>query len=206
MTPPLRARYEHSIHLHDDPVVCVFENFLSEDEISHLIEAGRNGLKPAQTIVDSGKVENTGRTGNVCWIPQRHDPVIAALAERISSLVGLPLANSEPFQLVHYRETQSYAPHFDGWDPTTEAGKRCMVRGGQRLVTCLLYLNDVQGSGATVFPRLKMGMDARKGRMLLFHNCANGTATLHPDALHGGTPVRNGEKWICNLWFRERSF
>lgn len=200
------THYDHSIHVHDEPVVCVFENFLSEDEINHLIAAGRHGLKPAETIVDSGRIENTGRSGNVCWIPQRHDQVIAALAQRISNLVGLPVVNSEPFQLVHYRESQSYAPHFDGWDPATEAGKRCMARGGQRLVTCLLYLNDVIGSGATVFPRLKMGVDARRGRMLLFHNCASGTATLHPDSVHGGLPVREGEKWICNLWFRERPF
>ena len=206
MASALRTRYEHSIHVHDDPLICVFENFLSDGEIRHLIEAGRNGLKPAQTIVDNGKVATAGRTGNVCWIPQRHDAVIAALAERISALIGLPLANSEPFQLVHYRATQSYAPHFDGWDPATEAGMRCMARGGQRLVTCLLYLNDVQGSGATVFPRLQMGVDARRGRMLLFHNCASGTSALHPDSVHGGTPVRSGEKWICNLWFRERPF
>ncbi|MDP1932621.1 MAG: 2OG-Fe(II) oxygenase [Gammaproteobacteria bacterium] len=206
MILPPHTRYEGSIHVHDDPVVCVFENFLGENEIHHLIQAGRDGLKPAQTIVDSGKVENTGRTGKVCWIPQHHDPVIAALAARISAVVSLPLTNSEPFQLVHYTDSQSYAPHFDGWNPATEAGKRCMARGGQRLVTCLLYLNDVPGSGATVFPRLKIGVDARKGRMLLFHNCANGTTELHPDAVHGGMPVRNSEKWICNLWFRERHF
>lgn len=206
MSFPPHTRYAGSIHLSDAPTACVFEHFLSEEEIVHLLRAGQDRARPAQAITDNGAVGNSGRTGTVCWIPQRHDPVIAALAERICTVVGLPLDNTEPFQLVHYLPSQGYAPHYDGWNPETEAGKRCMARGGQRLVTCLLYLNDVVGSGATVFPKLRMGVDARKGRMLLFHNCITGTADLHPDSLHAGLPIRVGEKWVCNLWFRESRF
>ena len=27
--------------------------------------------------------------------------------------------------------------------------------------------------------------------------------TRHPKSLHGGSPVWGGEKWACNLWFRQ---
>lgn len=192
--------------VNDEPFICVFEKFLSDDEIEHLIQAGSSNLEPAKTIRNDGVIENTGRTGSIGWISQRHDPVITALSERVSRIVGLPSANSEPYQLVQYRTQQYYAPHYDGWDSASEAGKRCMARSGQRLVTCLLYLNDVIGSGGTVFPKLRIGIGARKGRLLVFHNCYNGSARLHPDSVHGGLPVKSGEKWVCNLWFRERGF
>lgn len=194
------------ILLHEEPLIFVQDDFATGDEIRHLQQAGKDRLKPAATITDDGTVTTTGRSGSVCWVPQHHDPVIAALAQRLSALVGLPLSHSEPFQLVHYAATQGYAPHYDGWQADTEAGRRCMARSGQRLVTCLLYLNDVPGSGGTAFVRLKFGVDARRGRLLVFHNCHKGSNLLHPDTLHAGMPVRSGEKWVCNLWFREREF
>ena len=30
------------------------------------------------------------------------------------------------------------------------------------------------------------------------------TTNIPPKSLHAGMPVTNGEKWIVNLWFRER--
>ncbi len=206
MTLPARTHYKGSIPISDEPLVCAFENFLSDKEIDHLIQAGKSSLQPAETVAESGAIERTGRSGTIAWVPQRHDVVIAVLTERICALVGLPLAHTEPLQLVHYTNSQGYAPHYDGWNPDTPGGKECLQRGGQRVLTCLLYLNDVVGSGGTVFPKLQLGVDARKGRMLLFHNCCKDTATLHPNSVHAGLPVKNGEKWVCNLWFRERAF
>ena len=41
---------------------------------------------------------------------------------------------------------------------------------------------------------------------MLFHNLADHEVvdmTRHPKSLHGGSPVWGGEKWACNLWFRQ---
>lgn len=32
------------------------------------------------------------------------------------------------------------------------------------------------------------------GRLLLFHNCYEGSCSVHPDSLHSGKPVIAGEK------------
>jgi len=42
--------------------------------------------------------------------------------------------------------------------------------------------------------------------MVLFHNCHQGSNVRHPDSLHGGMPVIQGEKWACNFWFREKAY
>lgn len=192
--------------LADEPNVRVFDDFVSDSEIAHLIAAGNQDLAPALVSLGEKGSLSQGRTGRNCWIAHSHDPIIAALSDRISALIALPLLNAESLQLIHYFETQEYAPHFDAWDAGTEAGDRCMKRGGQRLVTCLLYLNDVEQGGGTNFPKLGIIVEAKKGRMLVFNNCHPGTTIRHPSTLHGGMPVLTGEKWACNLWFRERSY
>jgi len=189
-----------------DPLLCVFDDFVNDEEIAHLLQASATLLAPALVTGPADGVPSKRRTGRNCWIPHKHDPIIAALCERVSALAGLPLLQAESLQLIHYDENQEYAPHYDAWDADTEAGQRCMKRGGQRLITCLLYLNDVPEGGGTTFPKLKLEVAARKGRMVLFHNCILGSSVRHINSLHGGMPVLNGEKWACNLWFREHKY
>lgn len=198
--------YGSGRQLHDDPPVWLFPDYLSGAEIVHLLQAASPGLKRAEVSSAQGGMLSEGRTGSNCWIAHGHDAVTEALARRVAALVKLPLENAESFQVVHYNEGQEYRPHFDAWDAGTERGERCMARGGQRLVTCLMYLNDVPEGGGTAFPKLGLEVRARKGDMLLFHNCHPGTALRHPATLHGGMPVSKGEKWACNLWFREKRY
>lgn len=205
MSPTIRCEYESGQRVNDEPIVYVFEDFLSGNEIQALITAAEENLKQALVSAEKAGVVSKGRTGRNCWVKHQQTPLIHQFASRISTLIGLPLDNAESFQLIHYGETQKYAPHYDSWDAKSDRGKRCMARGGQRLVTCLLYLNDVEDGGGTCFPKLDMEVRAVKGRMIVFHNCFAGTNVRHPASLHGGLPVLKGEKWACNLWFRERS-
>ncbi|MEQ8312577.1 MAG: 2OG-Fe(II) oxygenase [Gammaproteobacteria bacterium] len=206
MTIKLRPFYETGNKVNDDPVVCVFENFLTEKEVEALLAAARPKLKQALVSAAKSGVESAGRTGSNCWIPHNTSPLIAELSLRVSEVVGIGLEFAESLQVVYYNEGQQYAPHFDAWDANTERGQRCMAKGGQRLVTCLLYLNEPEGGGGTCFPKLDMEVRARKGRMLLFHNCHEGSTIRHPHSLHGGMPVSSGEKWACNFWFREKLY
>ncbi|MEX1198947.1 MAG: 2OG-Fe(II) oxygenase [Pseudohongiellaceae bacterium] len=190
--------------LSDSPFIRRVDAFVEEDERQALLDAARPQLQRALVSAAHAGVESAGRTGRNCWVPHATTPVIQALAERIAVLADLPLTHAESFQVIHYGESEEYRPHYDAWKADTERGQRCMVRGGQRLVTCLVYLNDVASGGATCFPRLKLEIPARAGDLLLFHNCHPGTITRHPDTLHGGMPVLKGVKWAANLWFRER--
>ena len=199
-----RDFYETGNQIHDDPKVVVFEDFLQPLEIEQLLQIAESHLQQALVSAAQSGVVSEGRTGRNCWIPHTYNPVISTLCERVSEVVGMPLEYAESIQVVHYEQTQQYAPHYDAWDATTERGQRCMARGGQRLVTCLLYLNDPEAGGGTSFPNLNMQIAAKKGRMLVFHNCSPNSTTRHIDSLHGGMPVLAGEKWACNLWFREQ--
>ena len=206
MTLQIRQQYDIGQQVNEDPIVYVFEDFLQASESAALIAAAQANLQRAVVSDAKAGAVSAGRTGQNCWVRHRQTEVIGQLCDRISTLVNLPLTQAESLQVIHYAETQEYRPHYDAWDAKTERGQRCMERGGQRLVTCLLYLNDVAAGGGTCFPKLDMEVRAIKGRMVLFHNCYPGTTLRHPASLHGGLPVTSGEKWACNLWFRERSY
>lgn len=206
MTVKLRSFYETGNQVNNDPLVCVFENFLSEKEAEALLDAARPKLQQALVSAAKSGVQSDGRTGSNCWIHHGTSSIIADISLRVAEVVGLGLENAESLQVVYYGEGQEYAPHFDAWDANTERGQRCMAKGGQRMVTCLLYLNDPEQGGGTCFPKLDMEIRAKKGRMMLFHNCHEGSTIRHGDSLHGGMPVLKGEKWACNFWFREREY
>lgn len=204
MSIHLREFYEIGQKVNDDPLVYVMEDFLGSKEIESLLDAARPKLQ--QALVSSAKsgVTSPRRSGSNCWIPHSYSPNIEELSLRVAEVVGTGLEFAESLQVIYYEETEEYAPHYDAWDAATERGQRCMAKGGQRLVTCLLYLNDVEEGGGTCFPKLDMEVRAKKGRMVLFHNCHSGSLIRHPDSLHGGMPVLKGEKWACNFWFREQ--
>jgi prolyl 4-hydroxylase len=124
----------------------------------------------------------------------------------VSELVDIPVHHSESMQVVHYAESQEYRPHFDGWDLSTEKGRLRTENGGQRVLTALMYLNEPAGGGGTSFPKLEIEVEAKPGRLVIFHNIADEETNLHPHSLHGGMPVGDGEKWACNLWFRARPY
>ncbi|MEL6137384.1 MAG: 2OG-Fe(II) oxygenase [Cyanobacteria bacterium J06628_6] len=201
----IRCEYPLGQQVNSAPVVHIIEEFISQTEIDALVTAAEANLQQALVSADQSGVVSQGRTGRNCWVKHRATPEIGELSDRISRLVDIPLTHAESYQLIHYFETQTYKPHYDAWEASSERGQRCMVKGGQRLVTCLLYLNTVTAGGGTCFPKLDMEVRAVKGRMVIFHNCFAGTNQRHPDSLHGGLPVERGEKWACNLWFREKS-
>lgn len=206
MTAKLRKFYETGDSVNDEPLVCVFEDFLSDSEVEHVLAAAAPKLEQALVSAAKSGVTSAARSGSNCWIPHGYDAVIEKLSQRIAEIVGNGLEYAESLQVVHYAESEQYAPHYDAWDKASERGQRCMVKGGQRMVTCLLYLNDVEEGGGTSFPNLDMEIRAKKGRMVLFHNCHESSTVRHPDSLHGGMPVLKGEKWACNFWFRELAY
>jgi len=190
-----------------DPHVEVIDGLLSDKECERIIDAARKHMKRA--LVSEGEGEGAvsdTRTGRVHWFPHTEIPVIAAVTARLSAMVGIPLLRAEPLQVIHYGPTQEYRAHFDAYDLATETGKRFTEKGGQRVLTALCYLNDVEQGGATGFPKLDAEVAAKRGRVVIFQNCQNGTNTIHPASLHAGLPIDKGEKWACNLWFRERTY
>jgi len=142
------------------------------------------------------------RTSSNCWVGHTQDSVTLAVANRIAELVQIPSSHAESFQVLHYEDSQEYQPHLDTFDPDDKGYLPYLKNGGQRVVTAIAYLSDVIKGGETNFPNVEKIVSPERGKIVVFHLCKKGTLEPNPNALHGGMPVLEGEKWAFNLWFR----
>ena len=182
--------------------------FVSDLECEAFIEASKGRLKPSTVISPDKHIQHESRTSDNCWIEHDANDIVHEVSKRLSILTQIPIRNAEQYQLVYYKKGAQYKPHFDSFDYETEDGKKNWEPGGQRIVTVLVYLNNVEGGGGTDFPELGVTVKAKKGDVVVFHNTltevpAPSHPRIHPRSLHAGMPVTKGEKWMVNLWFRE---
>jgi len=202
----LKEGYDQGVQLADDPIVWVVDNFVSPDECLHIIDLAEHRMNEALVSRLGTNSTSEKRTGQVAWVKHAESAVVRGMVKRVGEFVGVPPTHSENLQVIHYAETQEYQSHFDAWDITTAKGREKTSRGGNRALTALIYLNEVDAGGGTGFPKLGIEVEAQPGRMVLFHNLYEGRSERHRSSLHGGLPVVAGEKWACNLWFRERRY
>ncbi len=206
MTVSVRSGYDIGEQVSRDPLIVVVEDFVTASERQHIINLARNKMKRGKVTMVDHVAESEGRSGSTAWIQHDATPIVRGLVRRISEIVQIPVHHAESLQIVHYAQTQEYRPHHDSWKLGTEKAELRTANGGQRLVTALMYLNEVEAGGATGFPKLKLEVDPIPGRMVIFHNTTGMTNDINKKSLHGGMPVHYGEKWACNLWFREKPY
>ena len=165
------------IILHNDPKVSIQENLFTKQECQHLINLGKPHLENSVVSDSKGGYLSSGRTSRTAWISHFQDKITTKIATKIADLVKIPIENAEKFQLVHYGETNEYRAHYDSWDHDgSDKTLRCIKYGGPRMVTALIYLNDVEEGGSTKFTKLDLDVyNQVKAHILRKHlNCPTG--------------------------------
>jgi prolyl 4-hydroxylase len=189
------------------PQVIVFDNVLTKDECEELIELSRARLARSTTVDDlTGKAEiHEHRTSSGTFFHLNETPFIAKLDKRIAALMNLPVDNGEGIQILNYQIGGEYKPHYDYFPPELPGSAAHIAVGGQRVATLVMYLNDVEEGGETIFPNIGMRVAPRQGNAVYFAytNSMNQVDSL---TYHGGNPVIKGEKWIATKWMRQRAY
>lgn len=184
----------------------VIDDFLSAEECDHLRELGEPSLVRSQVVdFDGIEREQAYRTSSQSYLTLRQDEVVESVEERIAQLTHLPVENGEGMQILRYRPGELYRPHTDFFDPNDPPRVNQLQRGGQRLVSAILYLNDVEEGGHTFFSREFISVPPKKGRILVFCN-VDSEGGLVWNSMHEGQPPKSGDKWIANKWIHERAF
>ena len=189
------------------PNIYTIDNFLTHNECNHMIKLSNGNLNRSLVSSDTKGIISDGRTGFNCWINHNHDNIVLNIASKISHLVDISLDNAESFQLIYYDKQQQYKRHYDGWlHDNSEKSNRQLKYGGQRMITALCYLNNVNEGGSTRFTKLNIDINPQKGRLLIFQNVEDKTNIRHELSEHSGMPIIEGEKYAFNLWFREKKY
>jgi prolyl 4-hydroxylase len=177
-------------------------NFVSQTEIDHIINKATPEFRESKLV--SGYSSNV-RKSETAWL-SKNDPIISEIIKRVCDITTIPFENAEKMQVVKYGPNGYYNEHYDA---SCDDRKECVEfekNGGQRVVTMIIYLNDDFTGGTTNFPNLKQEFIPKKGNVLLFYSLQNDGNKCHPLSLHAGMPVKTGQKYIANIWLRERKY
>ena len=150
-----------------DPILYVVDNFLSNEECDAFIKASEGKLQPSTVINLDNELQHENRTSENCWVEHDANDIVHEVSKRLSILVQIPIRNAEQYQLVYYKKGAKYMPHFDSFDYETEDGKKYWEPGGQRMITVIAYLNDVEEGGETGFPKLDINIPAKKAKVAI---------------------------------------
>lgn len=188
-----------------DPNIVVIGNFLSDEECDALIEGAKPRMARSLTVATKtgGEELNADRTSNGMFYARAENELIARIERRLAQLTRWPVENGEGLQILHYHPGAEYKPHYDYFDPNEPGTPTILKRGGQRVATIIMYLQEPEAGGGTVFPDVKLTVAPKRGNAVFFsYNRA------HPasKSLHGGEPVVRGQKWIATKWLREGKF
>lgn len=185
------------------PESIVFRRAFSPEACEYIIAAAGRRLAPSQTV-DPGtgaSRRDAYRTSLTATLgPVDLDLALVAFNRRIARIAGNPHCNGEFLSVLHYSPGQEYKPHFDWLPPGDD-----FDRGGQRVTTALVYLNEEYAGGETHFINPDIQFKGGLGDLLVFQNAlADGSADKV--SRHASLPVTNGAKWIASKWFRGKKY
>jgi hypothetical protein len=188
------------------PRIRAFKDFLPAAVCDWLIARARERLGPAQIYDPStgGPMHDNARRNSAAEFTLADtDMVQLAVRERVGAATGLSVDGMQGPQILHYAVGERFAPHYDYLDPALEGPARDMAYRGQRVATCLVYLNEDLEGGETDFPALSLRHRGRRGDALVFFNVDEG-GRPDPRTLHAGLPPTAGQKWALSQWCHDR--
>ena len=175
------------------------DNVLSDEECLKLIELSEENFTSA-TILDKND-DGSYRTAESFWFYEDNF-ITEKIKNIVSSETNLPIENQENVHIVKYKINGEYKEHHDFFHPGEYYFADEIKKGGQRVYSCLIYLNDNFTGGETHFLNKNLNITPKKGTMVIWNNLKEDGSPDY-DTLHAGLPVISGEKYICLVWVRE---
>lgn len=175
-------------------------NFLTHEECNKVIELSNGKLFPSKVYSQNEDLlSNDSRISQQCWLTD-DNPLIKDISERVKQFTNT-IGKQEQLQVVNYPKGGFFSPHYDACEGNEGYCSRMNGSDGPRLLTVLIYLNDNFEGGETVFPKINKSVKPEKGKAVIFRN-VDENGVIITQALHGGEPIKSGEKWIANKWIR----
>jgi prolyl 4-hydroxylase len=142
------------------------------------------------------------RTSETCNVDPRH-PRVIAIEQKIHAVMGIQPEHGETIQGQRYAPGQQFKTHHDFFFTSQSYWPKEERAGGQRTWTAMVFLNQPEEGGHTLFPEAGVRVAPRAGNLLTWNNLDKDGAP-NPFSAHAGTPVVKGLKYVITKWYRER--
>lgn len=192
--------------INSEPYIIRIHDIISDQEAEHLRRLAFPKLSRSTIQTKTGLTTSDFRIAKTAWLSHKSDPIVFNIERRLSNLLGLNFHESEEIQVVNYGLGGFYGPHLDSARESSIDNYNSVpisnLINNDRLATILLYLNDVEAGGSTVFPRLNITvLPIKRSAVFWFNIRKNGFSDER--TLHIGCPILLGSKWIATKWPRE---
>lgn len=191
----------------EGPAVFSIEGFLPDAVCDWLRDKAAAAMEPAlvyDPLTGEGRRESVRTNAAARFELDRMDVVLAMVRERIARAAGLPVPGLEWTQVLHYAVGQTFDWHVDWLDPATPGYAADLAARGQRIATCLVFLNDDFEGGETAFEAGGLRHRGRKGDAVMWANTLP-DGSVDRRTRHAGLPPTTGEKWVLSQWLRGRA-
>eukprot|EP00775_Hariotina_reticulata_P009546 gene9546-9710_t len=203
------------------PRILLFPNFIDKATADHIIALAAPNLKPSTVAYTKNESHDsqTSRTSQGAWLARDDDAsgALSGLEAKIAEVTLLPPSHGQPFNVLKYEVGDKNQAHLDTYDPEKFGPQR-----SQRIATIIIYLNDVEAGGETMFKR--EGLDGLRRPITDWNSCEDPGAykvkprlgdavlfygalpdlTIDQQALHASCPVLHGVKWTAVRWLHEK--
>ncbi len=193
--------------LRDSPSIALIEGMLTPAMCRWLIHRGGGKLAPAMVgdYATGQWVRDPIRSGLAAGFGLADTDIVLVLTQkRLELASGLALHQQEAPHVLSYEVGQEYKAHFDFLLPDDPAFAHILQAMGQRVATCLTWLNDDYEGGETAFLKIDWTYRGKVGDSMLFLNVRTSDRKPDPMTLHAGTPVTRGRKWLLSQWVRDK--
>ncbi|XP_037721225.1 prolyl 4-hydroxylase subunit alpha-1 [Drosophila subpulchrella] len=194
--------------LNMQPLVVMYHDVLYESEFKSLRDIAilNATMSDGLTYVDfdkNGKPKPQDRVVKMITFQGTTPSATLSINRRIADMSGLEMQENMALFLTNYGLGSHFGKHVDYVELAERPPNFFSHLGGDRIATALLYATDVQLGGTTVFTKLKISVEPKKGNALIWFNL-NNAGDPDPQTEHSVCPVVMGSRWTISKWIHER--
>lgn len=180
------------------------ENFLNEEECDFWTKTAKPHVIPSKIFGD----QENYRVSKSCVLNsiQEEEVMLESLKldVKISNALNLHPSYGEPTEFETFQSGDFFKIHTDYFDVNTFESQQIAIHQGQRTWTFVIYLNETEVGGETIFPALKsVKIKPQKGMAVAWNNLAD-DARVNEFTAHEEAAVIKGSKNVLTKCFRDR--
>ena len=179
----------------------IYPNFITEEEAKYILEMAEYNYK--ESVIFGGNNDGI-RKSQTYWL-SKQDDIAKSIIKKVCDIDGHTMEQTEDIQVVKYEPNGYYKEHHDSCCDDNDVCRE-FKKFGNRIVTMVIYLNDDFEGGATRFSNINKDFKPKKYSGILFYPMNKNGDKCHNNSLHAGMPITSGEKYIANVWIRDKHF